>query len=341
MKIRVGGDIGDSLYLLSVIRQIPDGPHDILFVDQEGRCTRDFTKRTHLLIPLFEKQPYIKSAKNSKALADIDFTEFRNYCRVTSTLPQAQAIHLSSSAGINVQDNGDTPWLTVEPKSEERSGIVISQTDRYSNPLMPWTKIVHHYGWQRLTFVGLPDEHARFCAAHGPVRHQKVKDFHELSQLIASSKLYIGNQSSPMALAIGMGHPFVQAVCPEIPDCIFNRSNAQYVCDGSCILPDIDGSGTLKIDAPEQDVSHFSRNMVPPGYWQYPGLPANPTFSNQKSLVKSLVGCDDSEADLKLMLENVKRVPDFFSDRGNAPQETFKAAYQKAFGKKETQIQQI
>jgi len=340
MKVRVGGDLGDSIFSLSIIRQIPDGPHDVFFVDQEGRCTKDFTKRTHLLIPLFEKQPYIKSAKNCKAPADIDFTEFRNFHGSTVTIPQAQAIHLGVKTGIIIDDHGVTPWLTVKSPLKSRSGIIIARSERYNNDLMPWKRIVEHYGWRRLTFVGLPDEHVRFCSAFGAVQYQPVKHFYELAQLIHASALFIGNQSSPMSLAIGMGHPFIEECDKNQPDCVFNRTNAQYVCDGACTLPDIDGSGVLEIAAPDQDVSHFSRNMVPPGYWQYPGLPPSSDFNSQKILVAQLDKCHSDEADLKLMLQNVKRVPHFFADRGHAPLETFKTAYQKAFGKKELQTQQ-
>lgn len=325
--------MGDSIYLLSVIRHIPDGPHDIQFVDQEGQCTRDFTKRTNLLVPLFEKQSYIKSAKNSKAPADIDFTQFRNFHGNTTTLPQAQSIHLGVKTGVVLSECGSEPWLKVRTALKSRSGIVISRSDRYHNESgMPWAKIVKHYGWSRITFVGLPDEHTKFCNEFGPVSHQPVKDFWELAQLVMASKLFIGNQSSPLSVAIGMGHRFIEECNEKQPDCIFKRDNAQYVIDGSCILPDIDGSGELKIEAPEQDISHFSRSLVPPGFWQYRDLPASPNFDSQKSLVAKLELCDANAADEMLLRANMKRVPEFFSGRGSNTYEAFRTAYAKAFG---------
>lgn len=331
-KLKIGGDLGDGCFALSIASQIPGGPHEVHFVDQEGRCTRDFTKRSPLLIPLFEKQPYIKSAKNSKAQADYDFTEFRNFHGNTTTLPQAQAIYINSKYGLMIKDHGTTPWLKVKTSMKTRSGVVIARSDRYQNERMPWKKIVEHYGWSRITFVGLPDEHARFCHAFGAVPHQKVKDFWELAQIIKESVLFIGNQSSPMALAIGMGHAFIQEVCETQPDCVFNRDNAQYVIDGSCLLPDINDSGALEIAAPDPDVSHYSRDLVPPGFWEYPGLPSNCIFSTQKNLVKQIEQCDDAAADEKLLRYNVKTKPSFFNDRGNAPFEAFQTAHKKAFG---------
>jgi len=332
MKLKLGGDIGDCIYACSIIKQIDGGPHDLCFVDHEG-CARDFTKRSHLVIPLLETQPYIKSAKNSKEPCDIDFTQFRRFHGNTTTLPQAQAIHIGFQHDVIITDHGTTPWLKISPKWKSKGGVVIARSPRYNNPEMPWGKIVEHYGWNRITFIGLVEEHKNFCREYGSVPYQKTKNMLEVAHLIAESKLFIGNQSAPMSVAVGMGHPYIQEVSLDQPDCIFSRSNAQYVADGSVVLPDVDGSGELNLTKPPPDVSFFSRAVVPPGYWQYPELPASVNFTTQKILVAKLEKCDDATADQKLMHHNVARIPAFFTNMGSNPLEHYKTAYQKAFNK--------
>lgn len=80
----------------------------------------------------------------------------------------------------------------------------------------------------------MPHEHRQFCNCFGEVEYQPTKDLLEVAKLIAGSPLFIGNQSSAMAIAEGLKHPRVQEVADWIPDCIYpGATNAQYVATGS------------------------------------------------------------------------------------------------------------
>ena len=60
---------------------------------------------------------------------------------------------------------------------------------------------------------------------------QKLKtttDFLEVGQIIAGSKLFIGNQSAAYTVAEGLKHNLIQETSPRIPSSYFNRSNARY-----------------------------------------------------------------------------------------------------------------
>jgi hypothetical protein len=90
------------------------------------------------------------------------------------------------------------PWLHVTPDTSFSNAIVVARSSRYRTPEIDYS-ILKKY--PRVVFVGLPDE---FEDMHPQVPHMEYKsvaNFLELAQVIAGSKLFIGNQSFPFALA--------------------------------------------------------------------------------------------------------------------------------------------
>jgi hypothetical protein len=55
-----------------------------------------------------------------------------------------------------------------------------------------------------------------------------VQDALHLARVIDGCKLFIGNQSFPLALAMALNVRVIQECCPRTPDCIFRRPTAQY-----------------------------------------------------------------------------------------------------------------
>lgn len=329
MTFRSSGDLGDCLYLLPVIRAIP-GKHTIRCVDRPG-ITGPFTPRIPIIKPLIEAQSYIEKVECSEKPVDVDLVYFRHFHRSTATLVQAQCSEYNSlNPEEQVQTNGDAPWLDVEPNKEFKGRIIIARSPRYNNQWFPWRKIVEHYG-KRLLFVGLDQEYKSFTFINGNVERLEVKDFLELAQAIKGSELFIGNQSSPQAVAMGLGVNIIQEVCLEQPDCIFNRINVQYAANGACKLPDISGSGELELSVAYKQQDTGNRIVVPPGRWQYPGLPASPHFKVQMNLVAKKEQCTLDEADRLLYRHNVERVPEFFKNQGNDPFAFFDQAMKNAF----------
>ena len=60
------------------------------------------------------------------------------------------------------------------------------------------------------------------------VIYTPTKNFLEVAQLIAGSKLFIGNQSAPYAVAEGLKHNSILEVTLPSPDCIYERDNGRY-----------------------------------------------------------------------------------------------------------------
>lgn len=333
---RHSGDYGDCVIALALVHAHGDTKNAFYLTDRPG-VTSPMSPRCKPLLALIEAQPYITEALMSEKSVDCDFVDFRHFHGSTSSLLQSHLKQYQLETGKLIKLNGSQPWLFADPAEESKGRIVIAHSPRYNNDSFPWKAIVRHYGG-RLLFVGHPDEHKAFVGAFGWVKHITTKTLLDVAQLIAGAELCIMNQSSPLNIAIGLGVPFIEEVCLDQPDCLYPRANAQYVADGHCVLPDIDGSGVLETHPPQKDISHFSRSLVPPGLWQYPGLPDASNFDMQKVLVARLKECDNADADEILMRFNINRVPNFFTERGSNPLEKFQTAYKKAFGEQKPQL---
>jgi len=329
MTFRVSGDLGDVAFVGGVVNSIP-GKHSIFFTDRPG-ITGPFTNRSHLLKPLFEAQDYIASAENTENEPDVDLVMFRRWHSSSTTLVAANASEYSFQTGNPCAATGQEPWMKVVPNKDFNGKIIVARSPRYQNRRFPFKKIVEHYG-HRLIFVGIPDEHAAFCSDFGLIPHLQVKDFLELAKAIAGASLFIGNQSSPQAVAMAIGATIIQETCDYQPDCIFNRENVQYVCDGGVTLPDVSGSGSRHIPAVVDITATFNTQLVPPGMWKYIGLPDSPHFSLQVEFVEKLEHCSKKEAERKLYDFNAKREPQFFHGGSqNDPMALYNVAMKNAF----------
>jgi hypothetical protein len=124
--------------------------------------------------------------------------------------------------------------------------------------------------------------------------------------LIAGADLFIGNQSSPMALAIGLGVPFIQETCLWTPDCLYPRAEGTYCYDGGISQFDIPAF------EPPPDVD---RSVLPPGGWQVISRRSGErvTFKSHRVATKHLYKLDrylsEEEAGQEVDRQNVLRVP--------------------------------
>lgn len=130
-----------------------------------------------------------------------------------------------------------TPWLRV-PESQKIRGrdVVINRTARWlPNSLSEqWARWRTEGIETRAVFVGLPEEYSKFCEDTGwSIPWAKTNDMLELAEVIAGAKLFIGNQSQALALAIGLGVPYHCEARQDLPlernECYFpNQPNGNY-----------------------------------------------------------------------------------------------------------------
>lgn len=176
--------------------------------------------------PLLEIQPYIKSVSfEHGAEHTYDLENWRVKHQKDWTLTRCQAEFLG------LGDVDMSPWIeNVKPSEETKGKVVIARSARYQNPHFPWRGIVEHeFHVGKCVFIGLEDEHAEFCNYVGqPIPYRSTRNLLEVAELIAGCALFIGNQSSPCWIAMGLGHRLIQETSPDVQDSMVKRDNAQF-----------------------------------------------------------------------------------------------------------------
>jgi hypothetical protein len=153
------------------------------------------------------------------------------------------------------------PWIHVTPREGFRDKVVIHRSPRYHNPHFPWAALVEHFG-DRVVAIGLPDEHAQLER----VISRKIpliltENYLDCAEILAGCGLFIGNQSSPCAIALGLGIPVIQEVSQRVADCVYPGANAWYASRAHVI---VDGK-----TVGDPHINLLDPMLVPPGGWKW------------------------------------------------------------------------
>lgn len=221
-------DLGDIIASLPVIRQLGGGhltigemPPNVKMLGRESLKG----KRFEAIKPLLESQPYIKSVKWGERHpdTDFDFSDFRaNYIH-RENLARWQGRH----CGIDTLD--ESKWIDVAPSPESRGRVVIARSPRYHGNGFPWRRIILEHR-DKILFVGLPEEHAAFEKEFNlRVEYKQTENMLYLAKIIAGADLFIGNQSSPSWVAMGLAQNLIQEVWPTHPNSMVHRPNARFI----------------------------------------------------------------------------------------------------------------
>jgi len=320
MKTSSTGDIGDIIFALCIIRQIPNSPHTLCLRSSpstKAKGPEGVQRMYDLLAPLVSSQPYIADIQIIQPGDPVDWKseDFRLAGHYTKgeTLMWAHLKHLIKVKGIGQDFTASEPWLfNIEPSPRSKGRVVINRTGRYRNERFPWKEVVAHFR-NRLLFVGLHHEWREFIGHHGYVEYQPTADMLEVAQLIKGSDLFIGNQSCANAIAEGMKHSVVQETHLEFPDCIYVRPNASHVADGVITLPD--GTVLRGVRPKREKKIH----ITPPRGWNYQGM-TSPSFNLLAREVAKRENITIGEAEDAVYDANLERCPAFFADHGEEAQ---------------------
>lgn len=227
------GDLGDIIASLPIIRELGGGDLIIGNHDPLHQGWREMKgTRFEAIRPLLAAQPYVRSVTFEHRAKDIsvDLSPFRSsYIKTRSlTASMAEFIKMPHAPDLS-------PWLTATPSKVSAGRIIVARTDRYHNPVFPWRQIIQKH-WPRMLFVGSEDECRAFAQLGPRVEFARTQNLLDLASLIKGSDLFIGNQSCPCWIAMGMGHKLIQETHPLIQDSIIPRDNATFCQDGDLVI---------------------------------------------------------------------------------------------------------
>lgn len=195
------GGGGDMLYGLATMKNLGGGVLH-LNIDSEKKFYKS----------LLELQPYINHVIYYKMSSD-KWNDFKVDYNLDLFRQQpfngGYTILECHSMAFNLDFDITEPWLlNIEPKYV--SDIIINDTGkiRWEGITVDWDMLD---GFQdEAIFIGHYNEYKNFCNDRKyNIRKYNITDALDFARVIKGSKLYLGNQSTGLAIAEGLKHPRV------------------------------------------------------------------------------------------------------------------------------------
>lgn len=241
------GDIGDIIYSLASIKALGGG---VLYLSPDCRfpyprvprmCASMSNDTINPLVGFIRSQPYIWDVRYTRQMpfsTDIDFNSFREFYKThrPENYMSLFRLHLLSCQAEYPENE---PWLVCKESREiEGRPIIVNRTPRYHNPKFPWGALIAQHG-HRMAFVGLKPEYDEFCKLNTAVKVPWVKTdtLMELAAVVNGSKVFIGNQSTPLAIALGIGKNAIAEIWIQNANVVLRRNNFICVKNGTFSIP--------------------------------------------------------------------------------------------------------
>lgn len=214
------GSLGDVIYSMPTIRALGGG---ILYLNP-NKTYRMTLDKIEEMIPLLEQQSYIEKVKvwNGETTDyGLDSWRRRRKKRIgRHTIIDAHLDWFEIS-----RSEKDKAWLTVDKPTE--CDVVFARSARHNNPMFGWKEVWSQFH-NRAIFVGIEEEHKTFEEQTGKIPFIKTNNMLELARIIAGSKLFIGNQSLPYAIAEGLKVNSWLEISPTCANCVYHRDNLKH-----------------------------------------------------------------------------------------------------------------
>ena len=237
------GDLGDIIYSLPTIKKLGGG---ILYLDITGgsdeyickaQCMEGKTKFNEVsfnyIKPLIETQSYIKKVEiyNGEKI-DYNLNNFRyKFSDPSSRSKTKNLLDLHLEAFDLPEWNPNESWIEVNKTINLDRKTLVTRTPRYQSNF-PWFQSRKYNIRDNAMFIGLPKEHEYFEWTFDiKIPYYPVKNALEMAIALNSCKALISNQTSTLAIAIGIGTvPIVQEVDQRVPNCVFQgKRNMNYI----------------------------------------------------------------------------------------------------------------
>jgi hypothetical protein len=223
MQFKHSGNCGDIIYSLPTIFALTNNKiHINLHLNQPAIYHKSIKhplsnvmlneQTFNMLKPLLLSQPKINSCsifENQKI--DIDLDKIREYPLLLDRGNIARWYSLVFPVGVNLSN----PWLFTKSNNDLSETILVARSLRYQSPNINY-QFLQKY--PKVSFVGIEQEYNEMKKQIPNLNYLPVKDFLELSILIASCKFFIGNQSFPFSIAEGLKVKRLLEICYWCPN---------------------------------------------------------------------------------------------------------------------------
>jgi hypothetical protein len=228
----VGGDIGDCISSLPLLRQLGGGKMTLVPTPHPG--AKVWRPGAELLMPLIRAQPYVEEVEWNDHEPDADYNTA--HFRLMGCYSPHQTLTESQAKSIGLENVDLSPWLTAHESAHSTHLVVFARTLRYRNPKFPWLQAVRKYGGASL-FIGLLNEYQDFTRFGIRMEHYKMRNFLDAAEVINGCRMVVANQSCFGWIAMGLGKPLIQESHITSHDSRCPRDNCIYHHDGPLHLP--------------------------------------------------------------------------------------------------------
>lgn len=225
------GTFGDTIYSLCLTKILGGGDYYVklnalddfvtnvlkfpLSSDVAGRYTQhDY----EMIEPLLLAQDYLTSVSIWNG-EDIDYDYIDHWkMHLIKGWQGNQTECYALTAGMNIHESAlrkkllHEPWLTpVDPIKIDGRPIVVNRTSRHLHGATGkgWIDFIQNGLEDYGVFIGTEKEHAAFQSQFKiDIPHYKTANLLEVAQVIQGCEQFIGNQSSPLSIAIGLGKTY-------------------------------------------------------------------------------------------------------------------------------------
>jgi hypothetical protein len=215
------GCIGDIIYSIPTMQALGV---TTLYVDDRP-WTKPIVSRIGLFSRLIEAQG-IAVKKHERENIDVDLSTYRN-----GGMAYGDNISNRVARWAGVKIDLSKPWIKSGKNNYAAGKIIVSRGARWHGEFFPWREIVDMFSGD-IMFIGHTDEYDDFCNEFGKVERLHTIDLYDVAEAISGASLFIGNQSSPNAIANALHAPSIVETCLYAFDCIYDRGNVTYCHDG-------------------------------------------------------------------------------------------------------------
>jgi spore maturation protein CgeB len=216
LRFRHRRKLGDVIYSLPAMRQLGGGTLYLDPTSLDGAQDRAVWKtRFAGLIPFLEQQAYIREVRiHDGEPFDVDLDA---YLRTThGTVGDRVTIAANHFVGLGLElPNPMSPWLTAD-NPPAAYPVVLHRSYHYHG-VVDYSFLLDFR--EKLYCVGADEERRPFEAIGA--KPLVTRDVRELAAVVNRCGVFIGNQSLPLALAIGLGKRRMIEESDRLPNCTF------------------------------------------------------------------------------------------------------------------------
>lgn len=229
-----GGDCGDFIAALTALRQLAEGHLVLCRVPCTGyRMTQALFES---LQPWIELQPCVKTFSWSdgyaKGAVKLDGGVREKY-NVWQSLADMQCgyFHLPHWPR-------EKPWMIVdEPK--KTATVIFARSPRYQSFKRLIQNAYRKYR-KEAVFLGLGEEHERFCGEIGPIDWLPTENWLEAARIIAAADLMVANQTGLLWVALSLHVPVIVETYKPSINVKIERKYAIYATSDHSVLPELE-----------------------------------------------------------------------------------------------------